>query len=63
MFIIIYRGHDNDLHMVKYNENDLSDNELSRLWNEVRQFSVKEDAEAVAKKQCPYEYEIFEINW
>ena len=63
MFIIIYRGYDNDLHMVKHNENDLHDNELTRLWNNVRQFNTREDAEETAKKQCPYEYEIFEINW
>ena len=63
MFIIIYRGHDNDLHMVKYGEDDLNENETVDLWGKTRQFHTREEAEKVAKERCPNEYEIFEINW
>ena len=63
MFIIIYRGHDNDLHMVKYGEDDLTKDEMVDFFGKVKQFNTELDATIVAKIQCPNEYEIFEINW
>jgi len=63
MFIIVYRGEDNDLHILRYKEHELVGGEIESLLNKAWQSDTRISAEIHAKKNCPYEWEVFTINW